>query len=667
MVTDKLSYLLKRNLDVRERTKHFLKYHSELSKGAERLARWSIEYCDAILSVLSNPRERNKILRRPKAIEKIHNGLKELGLLLRYLETSSDGQAPTVFTKQFEKVIERLRPRDTLIIRPNNFYAYKAKPLRDTLVGILSNLPPTFAETIPSLKLADENILLIGFPKYEIANDLTNCLIGHELGHYIYSDFLKADKTIIKTFVRKIPNHYSVIKELKQKQKELYDDVGENYRIERLVSNWIKESFCDWFGIQFVGPSYYFAFIEHFSLVEPFYPPLKLNDIDSPESIEHSRRKEYRQFFAYLSPFIRCHLLLEFYKDYIIDTEKLQFLDKETLEKYTEINESIFSTFSDDSGIHEKLGHEENVIAYNWLKQFFCSDTFSKFKAKLATFDLFYDDQGSVPELWHLLYKQITPNAMFQDGFCQKPSDWRSILYASWLHRLTTEKKQEPNEDLYEENLSYYKTHSNFKETVGESLEVAYLHNEFLNNKQYLTPVYPPLKKRNNVRETKDLYLYKEYLSKSVHDIEDRILITPILDVNQIGPGSIDLRLGNDYILFQKATGLLKINPLERREIERELHKYQTRVRLNFGEPLYLHPGELILARTFEYIRIPDKFAADVVGRSSLGRLGPIIATAPRIQPGFKGTVTLEIVNLGNVPVVLYPCLRVAQLIISLL
>ena len=118
----------------------FIQYHQELSKGAIRLAQWSVDYCDAILSVLSNLNERNKLVRRPDAVQRIHEGLKDLGLLLRYLETSSEDQTPTVFTKQLEKAIKKISPRDTLIVRPNNAYAFKATMLCYRLEDILTNL-----------------------------------------------------------------------------------------------------------------------------------------------------------------------------------------------------------------------------------------------------------------------------------------------------------------------------------------------------------------------------------------------------------------------------------------------------------------------------------------------------------------------------------------------
>jgi dCTP deaminase len=80
------------------------------------------------------------------------------------------------------------------------------------------------------------------------------------------------------------------------------------------------------------------------------------------------------------------------------------------------------------------------------------------------------------------------------------------------------------------------------------------------------------------------------------------------------------------------------------------------------GDAVTIHPHQLILALTLEYIRLPSDLMAYVVGRSSFGRLGLIIATAIGVHPHFFGPLTLELRNLGEVPVRLYPGQTIAQL-----
>ena len=76
-----------------------------------------------------------------------------------------------------------------------------------------------------------------------------------------------------------------------------------------------------------------------------------------------------------------------------------------------------------------------------------------------------------------------------------------------------------------------------------------------------------------------------------------------------------------------------------------------------------MHPGEFVLARTEEHVVLPDDVVARIEGKSSLGRLGLIVhATAGFVDPGFAGTLTLEVTNLTRIPIELWPGLPIAQL-----
>lgn len=151
------------------------------------------------------------------------------------------------------------------------------------------------------------------------------------------------------------------------------------------------------------------------------------------------------------------------------------------------------------------------------------------------------------------------------------------------------------------------------------------------------------------------------------------LFITPILewgkwsgasdDFGQFGEGSIDLRLGNEFIIT-KRTEFSDLDPIRSIELQKKVKKYQSVVLVDYGKPFILHPQEFVLAKTLEYLRFPDYLMAYVIGRSSWGRVGLIIATATMVSPTFKGTLTLELVNVGNVPLKLYPCIRIAQLVI---
>lgn len=153
-----------------------------------------------------------------------------------------------------------------------------------------------------------------------------------------------------------------------------------------------------------------------------------------------------------------------------------------------------------------------------------------------------------------------------------------------------------------------------------------------------------------------------EWLEK---DLEERLVVTPILDPKQqIHEGSIDLRLGTTFVLTQKAAFAAMDATVKEQKLQQEILRYQFRVAKRFHEKFVLHPHQLVLGVTLEYLAFPPGLGAYVLTRSSWGRLGLIIATATFVNPGFKGCLTLELLNLGEVPLVLYPGFRVAQLIL---
>jgi len=91
----------------------------------------------------------------------------------------------------------------------------------------------------------------------------------------------------------------------------------------------------------------------------------------------------------------------------------------------------------------------------------------------------------------------------------------------------------------------------------------------------------------------------------------------------------------------------------------------QLDIELAWTERFVLHPNELVLGSTLEYIVLPKDLSAQVITRSSYGRLGLLSATAVQVHPHFHGCLTLELVNLGTIPISLTPGERIAQLVVS--
>lgn len=140
---------------------------------------------------------------------------------------------------------------------------------------------------------------------------------------------------------------------------------------------------------------------------------------------------------------------------------------------------------------------------------------------------------------------------------------------------------------------------------------------------------------------------------------EGRLAFTPELQPDQIGPSSIDLKLSNVFKLFDLANNsLLDV----RKGIPNNFLITHT---IEKDAPFILHPNNFILASTVEYIKIPDNMAVRVEGKSSLARMGILVHTAGFCDPGFEGTITLEISNQSNLAVAIYPGMYICQVAIE--
>ena len=136
---------------------------------------------------------------------------------------------------------------------------------------------------------------------------------------------------------------------------------------------------------------------------------------------------------------------------------------------------------------------------------------------------------------------------------------------------------------------------------------------------------------------------------------EGRIRIEP-WDPGMVQPASVDLRLGTSFRVFHN----FRVSAFDLADPPKNLTEH---VVVDEGESFVIHPGEFVLGRTLEWVELPDDVVARIEGKSSLGRLGLIVhATAGFCDPGWKGTLTLELANLTRIPIRLYAELPIAQL-----
>lgn len=137
---------------------------------------------------------------------------------------------------------------------------------------------------------------------------------------------------------------------------------------------------------------------------------------------------------------------------------------------------------------------------------------------------------------------------------------------------------------------------------------------------------------------------------------EGKLRFKPRLSPDQIGPASIDLKLGSTFKVFKTRRQTL----LDLRD--RLPDDFTERYRLKEGEPFILHPHSFVLAATKEYILVPDDLVVRIEGKSTLARMGILVHSAGFIDPGYEGTLTLEISNQGDLAVALYPEMYICQI-----
>ena len=151
------------------------------------------------------------------------------------------------------------------------------------------------------------------------------------------------------------------------------------------------------------------------------------------------------------------------------------------------------------------------------------------------------------------------------------------------------------------------------------------------------------------------------------------LVASPILSSEQIGAASIDLRMGN-VVLMIRARGSSHVDPAAYKkhslsgallDLEVDRRQKHERYEIPFRERFLLHPGTLALVPTLEWFKLPEDVQGAVTARSTWAREGLSIATASFVEPNYQGIITLELANLGQVPIALYPGLRLAQIAFS--
>ncbi|WP_286268951.1 dCTP deaminase [Thalassotalea hakodatensis] len=145
---------------------------------------------------------------------------------------------------------------------------------------------------------------------------------------------------------------------------------------------------------------------------------------------------------------------------------------------------------------------------------------------------------------------------------------------------------------------------------------------------------------------------------------QESIIISPMPDESMISGVSVDIRLGNEFRVFQDHTAPYIDLSGQKESVQKAMNSVMSdEIVIPDGEAFFLHPGELALAVTHESVTLPDNIVGWLDGRSSLARLGLMVhVTAHRIDPGWSGQIVLEFYNSGKLPLALRPKMKIAAL-----
>lgn len=547
--------------------------------------------------------------------------------LLEHIDRAEGQENPYGILSLFTRLIEHFESDFEVVLKSQWQFSYDMCELAGKVKLISENF---FNEHYEPAEPFHKWFIVLSYPTSHRNSAFMHSVQGHEIG---------------RLFNRVSGISAKVIELIDPKKHGLFEyvmDCEAMGKLLRTLKNWTEVIVSDIFAIAVFGPSYLFALTE-------FLTTQGSMDECPPQADERP------------SGAFRIGNLLQIMDDLGFKKN----LDKTVKIRIDEINTKV-------RAVQER--QKTSLESEGWGRGLECClsmegdgigrEIFSMVRERTKGFA--YDPQrllDEVPELMKLMENLIPPIELFDvEARDSKPANIVSIMNAGWIVYLTK------LADVYK-NFSV--------ETEDEQAQLFDILNRLLLKAMEVNEICEKLSKRRE-RPGTELeilnYMYTPTPTLSHEgggkgeresDLQKRLFITPLLNpAQQLGNLSVDLRLGNEFIVPMKTKyPVLDPNRYGRYKVA-EVEEYQEKIYKRYGEPFILHPGQFVLGCTLEFMRLPNCFSAYIIGRSSWGRLGLTIATAIAIDPGYSGVLTLELLNSGETPIVLYPGARIAQLIL---
>ncbi|HEX9942009.1 MAG TPA: dCTP deaminase [Thermoanaerobaculia bacterium] len=616
---------------------------------------------------------------------------------LRFVQGSRTERLPWGIIPSFEQLASRLVPDRQVMLRPDWDYNYTVI-LADFRKYYLHYLRE-FQDALPHVDI-EEDVLgdlkypfhVIAFPSLERENILLHTLLGHEIGHLFAERFLTDKRK--DNFKRSIVEQIEEITDQELQHEEFTESKPgtlfyegrkkdrQAYNAELAEEYWaraLEEILSDIVGAILFGPAALFSTLEMAcqqdydippSPGSSFYPPWRTRLREVLNIIEMGD-----------APFFPINASL--------------FRSRDAFERAERVNEKygMVKRLCQETSDIKKITARIARLVYGKLGTsvregtvFLIEDCGLGKRGRRATAKRIFKNMAALIDR---LDHDIPPNGLERSINDRTQVGLVEIINAAWFHRVSLvspvlTKAGTLNEKSTEQRKRANRLTLKAIEFAGlaadywkaNRVENYYPERKAVESKEENQPKATADKKKTiiEVREAVPSPVPSPWagaLSASEivvcmerDQLDQRLIVTPMLNPkDSFGAGAVDVRLGNEFIIMKReAFPLLDVGGSD--TIAFDIERYQEKIIKPYGKKFILHPRQLVIGSTLEYVQLPPDLMCYVIGKSTWGRMGLIIATATKVDPGFRGCITLEIVNEGEIPLVLYPGVRIAQLVL---
>jgi dCTP deaminase len=601
--------------------------------------------------------------------------------LLKYVYGSNAKSNPWGIVAQVDRLCRGLFPEARAIIRPGWEYNYTFFPLAlqlDWIVSLVTFSDRMLARGLRNALDNEQYFFSLTYSPTAVDNVLNMAIWAHEIGHA--ADNMLANRPPVggeggdgagPDGLSFSSRHFNDIEITPQELKEFLSggagegadgepiDQHDTEQIMRAIQSWKGEFFADLFSIRLFGPAALFAFTR-------FLKPLSTG-FDVPIGLTHPPLT------------LRLKAMLRVYESWNAEAAWVQDLPPRVREAYEGEISYLQGLAQDGAPASFRPPSPQEQILIHLVEKYRLIDRLAGLVDGVVRQNgdcyLSPQDMAAMPAAVDDLENSLPPDFPHlstdqEQGAKKKEAKVLGLTinagWLTWLSKVYQHRHGEAGVNQGQLQDRWLHELNNINLLLLKSIENAEARRWFADRQRF--------GRRQEKRERPDLppeategggVLGSDEITTRIYaggPAERQLEVRPLLDSNsQVGTCALDVRLGNQFIITRLPV-LTRLDPTELEE-GASAQQFQSKLHLPLGKPFVLHPGQFVLGSTLEYLAMPEDMMGLLVGRSSWKRLGLVLASPTKIVPGFKGCVTLELTNLGNAPLLLYPCARIAQVV----